>query len=522
MMILLSFIKKRNYINWLIFSIVLLVANSSHAQSIHLNKEISINADSIPLDNLLDNIAQQCKCYFTYNSLIIDGSERVSLNIQNTPLHSILDTLIGNSELEYSEYLNQVVISNKKQVATLLSNDNKQNDLRISGKIIDIQSKAPLPFASIAIKSTYIGTICNELGYFSINIPGININDTLLISYVGYYTQKIPLNDISEEIEIGLLQGVVSIQEIVVRSVDPLYIINKIRENRNINYQTKPFNYEAFYREAVIKEADYSLYTEALLNGYKPRMNHNFLSDKIQIIQSRKFSNMKFSDTVSVKIRAGIESCFRLDVIDDFPEFLIEEGKEYYNYSLSDILIWDNSLVYCVDFKQKQGVDEPMLEGVIYVSLNDFAIVGAEFEYSEENIRRYSRMFIVKKSRMVKTKIKGSKYLVRYQKINGKYYLNHVRGELFINVKRKRQIFTKDYTTLIEMVITNIKNEPIKEKPDKNLFIKTNTIFSDSEFIYEQNYWGINNTINPEPDILKAFKKAGLKISESSIIHDKN
>ncbi len=519
MLKVLNILKCRLFFSLLIFCFLFFFIKGTQAQTVHLNKEISIIVDSVSLDNVLDNIAQQCSCYFTYNSQIIDGSKKISLNLKNTPLSSVLDTIIGKDQIVYSEYLNQVIISSEQQVSSLLANKQTEVNLIISGTITDIQTKIPLPFASIAIQSTYMGTICNELGRFSIKIPNNVINDTLLISYVGYYTQKFPIKEISGELEIELLQGVVSIQEIVVRSVDPSYIIFKVRENLTDNYQIEPFNYEAFYREAVVKEKDYSLYTEAILQGYKPKLNHVFASDKIQVMHSRKFSNIKNSDTVAIKIRGGVESCFGLDIIDDFPGFLLDEGKESYNYALADILIWENALVYCVEFKQKHCIKGALPEGVIYVSLNDFAVVGAEFGYSEEKLRKSNRMFIVKKSRAIKTKPKGSKYIVRYKKVNGKYYLNHVRGELFINVKRKGKLFSNDYTTLIEMVITNINNSNVEKKFGKNLLLKTNTIFSDSEFIYEQNYWGLKNTIEPELNILKAFKKAGLKITESNVIY---
>ena len=83
-----------------------------------------------------------------------------------------------------------------------------------------------------------------------------------------------------------------------------------------------------------------------------------------------------------------------------------------------------------------------------------------------------------------------------------------------LNVKRKRLHFSKDYGILIEMVITDIDNKNTDQNKIIQKSIKTNSIFSESNFIYERNYWGDNKTIHPEPNVLKAFEKAGLKVVE--------
>ena len=55
----------------------------------------------------------------------------------------------------------------------------------IEGRIFDLKTKAPLPFASVKIKGTTIGDIADENGYFKIeNLCETEFN--LLFSYVGY------------------------------------------------------------------------------------------------------------------------------------------------------------------------------------------------------------------------------------------------------------------------------------------------------------------------------------------------
>ena len=61
----------------------------------------------------------------------------------------------------------------------------------VKGKIIDINSQLPLVGANIVIKSTSIGTISDDDGYFSIeDIP--NGNYSISVSYIGYKTVYLP------------------------------------------------------------------------------------------------------------------------------------------------------------------------------------------------------------------------------------------------------------------------------------------------------------------------------------------
>ena len=89
----------------------------------------------------------------------------------------------------------------------------------VKGKIIDINSQLPLVGANIVIKSTSLGTISDEDGYFSIeDIP--NGNYSISASYIGYKT--VYLSDIwvrpnaYDFLNVKLEQSVIQIDDITV------------------------------------------------------------------------------------------------------------------------------------------------------------------------------------------------------------------------------------------------------------------------------------------------------------------
>ena len=89
----------------------------------------------------------------------------------------------------------------------------------VKGKIIDINSQLPLAGANIIIKSTSIGTISDDDGYFSIkDIP--NGNYSISVSYIGYKT--VYLSDVwvrpnaYDFLNVKLEQSIIQIDDITV------------------------------------------------------------------------------------------------------------------------------------------------------------------------------------------------------------------------------------------------------------------------------------------------------------------
>ena len=89
----------------------------------------------------------------------------------------------------------------------------------VKGKVIDINNQLPLAGANIIIKSTSIGTISNDDGYFSIkDIP--NGNYSITVSYIGYKT--VYLSDVwvrpnaYDFLNVKLEQSIIQIDDITV------------------------------------------------------------------------------------------------------------------------------------------------------------------------------------------------------------------------------------------------------------------------------------------------------------------
>lgn len=510
--------------NWLFignFLMLLFIAVSVFSQqksgdNALLRKKVVLNVATQPLDKVLDLLSDQCGCYFTYNAMQINGDQKVSVTCNSWPLYQVLDTLLNNPIFTYQEIGNQVVIH------PILSETVKDTvpDYAfhiIEGEVISRNTQRPLSFASIALKGSYMGVITNESGWFRLTLPKNHTNDTLIFSYMGYYNLVVPINDFPASGKIFLEEALVSIQEVIVRSKDPLFLINKAREQIANTHQTKAYQYEAFYRETIKTGNKYTIYSEALLEGAKPPMRRNFATDKVSVIKARKFTNIQQTDTFLVKLRGGLDACFQLDIVHQWPDFLLEDASEYYNFQLHDMVVWNDQLVYVIGFTQKAHIKESMLEGTIYIEAQNFAIVGADFYFAPEQLKRSSKMFVVRKSSAARVKPVKTSYSVKYVQIKGKYYTQYVRGALQLKVKKQKEVFSKNFSTQMEMVYTKYDTLPKETPPRKELF-RTTSVFSDATEIYGTEFWNHQTIIQPEDDIMEAFKKSGFKIDVEETI----
>ncbi|NOX86515.1 MAG: carboxypeptidase-like regulatory domain-containing protein [Chlorobi bacterium] len=89
-------------------------------------------------------------------------------------------------------------------------------DLDITARIIDSETKKGLAYANIMVSNQAIGTSSDTMGFFKLNLEDSLKNDTLVISYVGYQTREIPVSRISRAATIKLKSRIIKINEVVI------------------------------------------------------------------------------------------------------------------------------------------------------------------------------------------------------------------------------------------------------------------------------------------------------------------
>ncbi len=101
------------------------------------------------------------------------------------------------------------------------NNYNRQNNYRnqakfskVGGRITDSKTGESLPFVTIQVAGTTIGTTTDMDGYYDLTLPPNGRQ--LIVSYIGYNRQTININN--QKMDIRLAQNVQALQEVVVTS----------------------------------------------------------------------------------------------------------------------------------------------------------------------------------------------------------------------------------------------------------------------------------------------------------------
>lgn len=106
------------------------------------------------------------------------------------------------------------------------------------GTIRDAATQETLPFANIGVVNQSIGTISNAEGKYVLDVSGLNPNDSVRFSFMGYESYTIAVRDLKEVHDVALKASELLLTEIQILS-EPLtaqQIIKKVKDHFEENY----------------------------------------------------------------------------------------------------------------------------------------------------------------------------------------------------------------------------------------------------------------------------------------------
>ncbi|MFM9836735.1 MAG: carboxypeptidase-like regulatory domain-containing protein [Cyclobacteriaceae bacterium] len=93
------------------------------------------------------------------------------------------------------------------------------SQISIKGKVVDQYTKKPIAYANIGIVNTGIGTISNEDGSFSLQVPDVNLKDTLRLSAIGFAKKNLAIQSFfNRDLTIYLEEQITELNEVTVTS----------------------------------------------------------------------------------------------------------------------------------------------------------------------------------------------------------------------------------------------------------------------------------------------------------------
>ncbi len=277
---------------------------------------------------------------------------------------------------------------------------------QITGLITDKNSE-PLPFVSIYIKGTYIGTTTNNEGNYTLNLKETG-NYTLIFQYLGYKTVKkeITISSFPYNLNVTLSEDAVALNEVVVSSKEnpANKIIRSAIANRKVNLlKTADFTAD-FYSRGIyrIKNAPEKILGFELgdLGGGldSTRSGVVYLSETISKITK---SPKKFKEKIIASKVSGDDNGFSFNqasqVNFNFYKNLVELGENiispiasyaftYYKYNLENSYYQDKHLINKIKIIPKRATDNAF-EGYIYIIENTWEIYAIEVSVTGKQIQ---------------------------------------------------------------------------------------------------------------------------------------
>jgi hypothetical protein len=386
----------------------------------------------------------------------------------------------------------------------------------ISGTVKDAGNKRPVAFASVFLPGSHVGTVANLNGFFTLKVQK-NLDVThFAISHLGYRISTFPIQDHEGKSGEFLLQPhSIMLQEVLVRPLDPRELVAGALSRIGENYPTEPYRLTGFYREAIKQRRDYISISEAIVDVYHSSYTSRASNDRVKIVQGRKSGDVKDVDTLVLKLQGGPNVAMMLDIMKNPGILISNEMIDFYRYEFIDMVKINEKTHYVVGFEPAVVLPFPLFIGRFYISAEDLAIAVVEFSMDLSDRDKATRNFIQKKPANLRFSTNSTSYMVSYQKIDGKYHLNYLRGELEFFADWRRRIFRTRYNVMFEMAITERSTQNVERFPLRESFSRR-TILSDMVPVYfEDDFWGEYNYIEPEEAIESAIEKLNRQIQSS-------
>ncbi len=189
-------------------------------------KELKLK--NVELSVVLERLEELTSFDFVFSYDDVEGYE-VSADFSNITLEECLNHLLDNLPFNYTTSDDLVIINFEKNITS----ENTETAVRINikGKITD-ESGNPLPGATVLEEGTLNGVTTDEQGKYTLTVSGKN--SVLKISFVGFETQKIPINN-KTVINVVLKEETTNLDEVVVTGYQD---IPKVRSTGSVSKVT--------------------------------------------------------------------------------------------------------------------------------------------------------------------------------------------------------------------------------------------------------------------------------------------
>jgi CubicO group peptidase (beta-lactamase class C family) len=376
-----------------------------------------------------------------------------------------------------------------------------QQHLVIKGKISD-EYNNPLSSVTIRVLKNGTGTVSNQSGLFSLNVSQVSSTDTVVFSSIGYSSKKTAISDfLVNQINLIQLTGKSELlQEVVVKSTDPLVIIQSAIEKIPVNYYNSIHESHGFYRLNAKKGEEYLMLSEAVFDiqnfGYSSGKDNQF-----KLIKSRYVQDEKGIHGIDLAVKPkGLYSSDIIKSVEE-SEVLNKGALKKHKYKFLKSIKYNGADTYVIGFDQKDDVKESLYSGKCYIDKESRAIVAIEYSRSAKGIE-YAKYGDAATRTLLKMMglnidIKGEHHFITYQKVNGKWFLSSVKSTYSWNFKSNARFYDFPANIRLDYVVTGVDTINIQPYTGKETLGDNKVIEFQNKGV-QLDFWKDYNIILPD------------------------
>lgn len=261
---------------------------------------------------------------------------------------------------------------------------------KLTGKVVDAETKQSLPFANIVTMGTpAVGTTTDIDGHFFINCETIS---QISCSFVGYDKQTITVKGLGF-LTIELQQSHNILDEVVITPQEnpAKKIIRKVIANKAQNNPEKmnSFRYRSYNKIIYDYQTRKDQITDSLALSKRFKASHLFMMESVT---ERKYLNPDYSEEkiIGTKVSGFQNPAFATLATDIQPfSFYLENiklfGIQYlnpiangsldrYQFHIEETIPSDKDTTYIISFKPLAKKNFEGLKGLLYINSNKYAI----------------------------------------------------------------------------------------------------------------------------------------------------
>lgn len=293
---------------------------------------------------------------------------------------------------------------------------------KITGEIVDAENKV-IPYASLIIEGTNIGTITNSEGLFTL-MKNSAPNCSVLISCLGYKSYRLNIDDnIKYPVKIILENETFNLSEVTIKPVDAKAIVKKAISKIDENYPRNTIKINGVYKQLTSINDQMLLYLKSNINVYLKGMGRNWIPQIQSEALDYEFykNNRAFIKPNSILLNLWL---YHHPIISHFNNF-----SYYYENKMN----FEGNSIIKIRFKPSKINDEKaQFQGFVYIDEETYGFAYIEYSKIPNNTVYTKKDGALQKNIKIDVKLMFTKSKPYYE-IN--YLITSVENQILVDDK---------------------------------------------------------------------------------------